>query len=135
MVALYALDFRSINLRIISCWVETINNICVGLVGLQAAIMEPQICKGIILLNISLRMLHITKQPWYGRPLIRTFQNILRYVRISSWSPTHVIFVILELKDVMCCQKYCIGKNLFQICCHVRFCEEYPLSGIVTYIG
>lgn len=49
-----------------------------GLVGLQAAVMEPQICKGIMLLNISLRMLHIKKQPWYGKPVIRSFQNLLR---------------------------------------------------------
>ncbi|XP_050113279.1 uncharacterized protein LOC126591590 isoform X2 [Malus sylvestris] len=49
-----------------------------GLVGLQAAVMEPQLCKGIMLLNISLRMLHITKQPWCGRPLIKSFQNLLR---------------------------------------------------------
>lgn len=50
----------------------------IGLVGLQAAVMEPQICKGIVLLNISLRMLHIKKQPWFGRPFIRSFQNLLR---------------------------------------------------------
>nr|GFA33207.1 pheophytinase, chloroplastic isoform X2 [Tanacetum cinerariifolium] len=35
-----------------------------GLVGLQAAVADPTICKGVMLLNISLRMLHITKQPW-----------------------------------------------------------------------
>lgn len=49
-----------------------------GVVGLQAAVMEPQLCKGIVLLNISLRMLHIKKQPWYARPLIRSFQSLLR---------------------------------------------------------
>ncbi|GAB2276926.1 hypothetical protein Dimus_011635 [Dionaea muscipula] len=49
-----------------------------GLVGLQAAVMEPKICKGIVLLNISLRMLHIKKQPPYGRPLIKSFQSLLR---------------------------------------------------------
>lgn len=49
-----------------------------GLVGLQAAVMNPVICKGIILLNISLRMLHIKKQPWYGKPLIKSFQSLLR---------------------------------------------------------
>ncbi|MQL96958.1 hypothetical protein Taro_029641 [Colocasia esculenta] len=49
-----------------------------GVVGLQAAVMEPHKCKGILLLNISLRMLHIKKQPWYGRSFIRSFQNILR---------------------------------------------------------
>ncbi|KAF5725524.1 pheophytinase chloroplastic [Tripterygium wilfordii] len=49
-----------------------------GLVGLQAAVSDPKICKGIFLLNISLRMLHIKKQPWFGRPLIRSFQSLLR---------------------------------------------------------
>ncbi|KAL2940730.1 Pheophytinase chloroplastic [Bienertia sinuspersici] len=49
-----------------------------GLVGLQAAVTEPQICKGLVLLNISLRMLHIKKQPPLGRPLIKGFQNLLR---------------------------------------------------------
>ncbi|XVF47565.1 hypothetical protein PTKIN_Ptkin03bG0119400 [Pterospermum kingtungense] len=49
-----------------------------GLVGLQAAVLKPQICKGILLLNISLRMLHIKKQPWFGRPFIAFFQSLLR---------------------------------------------------------
>ncbi|XP_068638188.1 uncharacterized protein [Aristolochia californica] len=55
-----------------------------GLVGLQAAVMDPQICKGIILLNISLRMLHIKKQPWYGRPFIRSFQSLLRNTEVGK---------------------------------------------------
>ena len=52
---------------------------CIGVVGLQAAAMEPEICRGIVILDTSLRMLHIKKQPWYGRPLIRSFQSLLRY--------------------------------------------------------
>ncbi|XP_048327090.1 pheophytinase, chloroplastic isoform X2 [Ziziphus jujuba] len=56
-----------------------------GLVGLQAAVMEPKICKGIMLLNISLRMLHIKKQPWYGRPLIKSFQSLLRNTAIGQY--------------------------------------------------
>ncbi|TXG73057.1 hypothetical protein EZV62_001636 [Acer yangbiense] len=55
-----------------------------GLVGLQAAVMEPQICKGMILLNISLRMLHIKKQPLLGRPLIRSFQSLLRNTALGK---------------------------------------------------
>lgn len=58
--------------------IERLHGAPLGLVGLQAAVMEPQICKGLVLLNISLRMLHIKKQPWYGRPLIRSFQSVLR---------------------------------------------------------
>ncbi|KAK9274210.1 hypothetical protein L1049_019024 [Liquidambar formosana] len=56
-----------------------------GLVGLQAAVLEPQICKGIVLLNISLRMLHIKKQPGYGRPLIRSFQSLLRDTALGKF--------------------------------------------------
>ncbi|KAG9451396.1 hypothetical protein H6P81_011361 [Aristolochia fimbriata] len=55
-----------------------------GLVGLQAAVMDPQVCKGIVLLNISLRMLHIKKQPWYGRPFIRSFQSLLRNTEVGK---------------------------------------------------
>ncbi|KAM7497498.1 hypothetical protein LguiA_021912 [Lonicera macranthoides] len=81
-------------------WATQINNFCIdvvkgeaflicnsigGLVGLQAAVMKPEICKGILLLNISLRMLHIKKQPWYGRPLIRSFQNLLRNTNLGKF--------------------------------------------------
>lgn len=55
-----------------------------GLVGLQAAVMAPHICKGIVLLNISLRMLHIKKQPWYGRPFIKAFQSLLRNTAVGQ---------------------------------------------------
>ncbi|XP_028759674.1 pheophytinase, chloroplastic isoform X2 [Neltuma alba] len=80
-------------------WAAQLNEFCVdvvkdeaffvcnsigGVVGLQAAVMDPQICKGIILLNISLRMLHIKKQPWYGRPFIRTFQKLLRDTAVGK---------------------------------------------------
>ncbi|CAN4095038.1 unnamed protein product [Withania somnifera] len=56
-----------------------------GLVGLEAAVLEPQLCRGILLLNISLRMLHITKQPWFGRPLIKAFQNLLRNTELGKF--------------------------------------------------
>ncbi|XP_077213262.1 alpha/beta-Hydrolases superfamily protein [Tasmannia lanceolata] len=80
-------------------WATQLNEFCVdvvkdeafficnsigGLVGLQAATMDPQICKGIVLLNISLRMLHIKKQPWYGRPFIRSFQSLLRNTAVGK---------------------------------------------------
>lgn len=55
-----------------------------GLVGLQAAIMAPKICKGLVLLNISLRMLHIKKQPKLARPLIKSFQSFLRNTALGK---------------------------------------------------
>ncbi|KAL3829264.1 hypothetical protein ACJIZ3_018066 [Penstemon smallii] len=56
-----------------------------GLVGLQAAVMDPLICKGIMLFNISLRMLHVKKQPWYGKPLIKSFQSLLRNTSLGKF--------------------------------------------------
>ncbi|KAM3337508.1 putative hydrolase YugF [Capsicum galapagoense] len=56
-----------------------------GLVGLQAAVLEPQLCRGILLLNISLRMLHITKQPWFAKSLIKAFQNLLRNTALGKF--------------------------------------------------
>ncbi|GAA0140616.1 hypothetical protein Leryth_007917 [Lithospermum erythrorhizon] len=56
-----------------------------GVVGLQAAVLEPQLCKGILLLNISLRMLHITKQPWLARPFIKGFQELLRNTALGKF--------------------------------------------------
>uniref|UniRef100_A0A5B7C2P4 AB hydrolase-1 domain-containing protein n=1 Tax=Davidia involucrata TaxID=16924 RepID=A0A5B7C2P4_DAVIN len=81
-------------------WATQLNDFCIdvvkdeafficnsigGVVGLQAAVMERQICKGIVILNISLRMLHIKKQPWYGRPLIRSFQSLLRNTALGNF--------------------------------------------------
>lgn len=55
-----------------------------GLVGLQAAVMAPHICKGLVLLNISLRMLHIKKQPPLARPLLKSFQSLLRNTALGK---------------------------------------------------
>lgn len=93
-------DFGSDSFYTFETWGAQLNDFCTdvvkdeafficnsigGLVGLQAAIMKPQICKGILLLNISLRMLHITKQPWFGRPFIRAFQNVLRNTALGKF--------------------------------------------------
>ncbi|WOL15225.1 hypothetical protein Cni_G24006 [Canna indica] len=80
-------------------WADQLNDFCTdvvrdnafficnsigGVVSLQAAVMQPQICKGIMLLNISLRMLHIKKQPWFGRPFIKSFQSLLRNTAVGK---------------------------------------------------
>ncbi|XP_050219792.1 pheophytinase, chloroplastic-like [Mercurialis annua] len=56
-----------------------------GMVGLQAAVMKPQICKGIVLLNISLRLLHVKKQPWFAKPFISSFQSLLRNTAVGKF--------------------------------------------------
>ncbi|CAN0927309.1 Pheophytinase, chloroplastic, partial [Linum grandiflorum] len=92
--------FGDVSFYTFQTWATQVNDFCIevvndeafficnsigGLVGLQAAVMEPLRCKGIVLLNISLRMLHITKQPWFGRPFIRSFQNILRNTALGKF--------------------------------------------------
>jgi len=49
-----------------------------GIVGLKTAVDRPDIVKGVQLLNLSLRLLHIRNQPPLLRPLIRAFQDFLR---------------------------------------------------------
>lgn len=98
-----------------------------GVVGLQAALLDPQICRGIVVLNISLRLLHIKKQPWYGRPLIRSFQNLLRLV--TNNFQLNFAYWILNFIFVYNGQKHCRWKVLLSICCYTRGGEEYSLSG------
>ncbi|GLJ05148.1 hypothetical protein SUGI_0012100 [Cryptomeria japonica] len=86
-------DFPVNSLYTFEKWAKQVNDFCQdivkdqaffvcnsigGIVGLQAALMERNICRGIVLLNISLRMLHIKNQSWYKRPFIKIFQNVLR---------------------------------------------------------
>ncbi|KAG6605837.1 pheophytinase, chloroplastic [Cucurbita moschata] len=97
-------------------WASQLNDFCVdvvqdeafficnsigGVVGLQAAVMKPQICKGIVLLNISLRMLHIKKQPWYGKPLIKSFQSLLRNTALGKYFFTTVA-TPEAVKNILC---------------------------------
>lgn len=49
-----------------------------GIVGLQLAKKRPDLVLGVVVLNISLRMLHIKKQPWYIKPFVKAIQNTLR---------------------------------------------------------
>ncbi|GAB4835114.1 hypothetical protein Ancab_000022 [Ancistrocladus abbreviatus] len=92
-------DFGDTSFYTFETWATQLNEFCLdvvkdqaffvcnsigGLVGLQAAVMEPKICKGIFLLNISLRMLHVKKQPKFGRPLIKSFQSLLRNTALGK---------------------------------------------------
>jgi pimeloyl-ACP methyl ester carboxylesterase len=56
-----------------------------GVVGLEAARAYPEMVKGIMLLNISLRMLHIKKQSWLEKPFIPLIQRALRETDLGKW--------------------------------------------------
>jgi pimeloyl-ACP methyl ester carboxylesterase len=55
-----------------------------GVVGLQAAVTRPDLIKGVVLMNISLRMLHVKKQPPIQRPLTSLLQTTLRETGIGK---------------------------------------------------
>ena len=58
--------------------VMLVSNSVGGLVALQAAMERPDIIKGVILIDISLRLLHITKQNPIQKPLVKLVQDTLR---------------------------------------------------------
>ena len=50
---------------------------CAGLAGLQAAIFRPDLVRGVQLMNISLRLLHLKKQPAWKKPVVKALQTAL----------------------------------------------------------
>lgn len=55
-----------------------------GIVGLEAALLDPEKVRGVMLINVSLRMLHIKKQQWYVRPFVKALQNVLRTTTLGQ---------------------------------------------------
>jgi pimeloyl-ACP methyl ester carboxylesterase len=66
-----------------------------GLVGLQAAILRPDLVKGLVLINMSLRLLHEKKQLPSLRPLISTTQTLLRATPFGRYFFKQVIYFCL----------------------------------------
>lgn len=56
-----------------------------GIAGLQAAVDAPGRVAGVQLLDVSLRMLHTTKQAAWQRPLVTAFQRLLRETQLGKW--------------------------------------------------
>ena len=56
-----------------------------GLVGLQAAVQAPSQVPAVMVINISLRMLHVEKQAPWQRPLVATLQRVLRESELGRW--------------------------------------------------
>lgn len=54
-----------------------------GVAALQAAATRPDLVKGVILINISMRMLHIKKQSFFQKPIVSTIQKVLRETDIG----------------------------------------------------
>ena len=58
---------------------------CAGIAGLQAAVDAPEKVRGVQLLDVSLRMLHTSKQAPWQRPLVSAFQRLLRTTQLGAW--------------------------------------------------
>lgn len=56
-----------------------------GVVGLQAAVNHPELIKGVVLINISLRLLTTRKMSALQRPLVSLLQNTLRETNIGKY--------------------------------------------------
>lgn len=54
-----------------------------GIAGLQAAMDDPSVVVAVQVMNISLRMLHVTKQVAWMRPFIAKLQSTLRGTRLG----------------------------------------------------
>ncbi|CAN8300734.1 unnamed protein product [Cochlearia groenlandica] len=85
-----------------------------GLVGLQAAVDKPDICRGIMLLNISLRMLHVKKQPFIARPFIRSFQSLLRLVKCPLFTLSKTLCCGAAKYYHVCLRNTPVGKLFFK---------------------
>lgn len=56
-----------------------------GIAGLQAALDDASLVRGVMVMNISLRMLHTSKQAEWQRPLVRALQDTLRTSALGPW--------------------------------------------------
>eukprot|EP01035_Chromulina_nebulosa_P018417 gene18417-24121_t len=53
--------------------------------GLLAAVQRPDLIKGLILIDMSLRLLHVRNQNPIQRPLVSAFQTLLRETNIGKY--------------------------------------------------
>ncbi len=56
-----------------------------GLVGLESAITKPNLISGLVLIDISHRKLHITKQNVFQRPVVSFVQTVLRETDLGKY--------------------------------------------------
>ena len=64
--------------------VVLVSNSVGGLVALQASVEKPDITKGVVLIDISLRLLHETKQSVLQKPFVKFVQDVLRGTPMGS---------------------------------------------------
>ena len=59
--------------------------VCAGLAALQLAVDRPDRVRGVQLIDISIRMLHIRNQAPWKRPFVKALQNTLRGTPVGSF--------------------------------------------------
>eukprot|EP01036_Dinobryon_divergens_P031802 gene31802-41273_t len=55
-----------------------------GVVGLQCAVSHPAMIQGVVLIDISLRLLHVKKQNPLMRPMVSALQTVLRQTPVGE---------------------------------------------------
>lgn len=55
-----------------------------GVVGLETAVENPKLVKGVVLIDISMRNLHVKKQPPLMRPFTSLLQTLLRETNVGE---------------------------------------------------
>ena len=77
--------FGKLHAQVGSCLEQGMGATCAGIAGLQAAVDAPDRVRGVQLLDVSLRMLHTSKQAPWQRPLVSSFQRLLRTTQLGAW--------------------------------------------------
>lgn len=85
--------------------------------------------RGLVLLNISLRMLHITKQEWWKKPFVKAVQTVLRGTNLGqsffkSVASKKAVKNILQQASVQGCPRkaleflflVCVVRECFRLC-------------------
>ena len=62
-----------------------ISNSVGGVAALQSAVTRPDLIEGVVLINISMRKLHLKKQSVFIRPVVKAIQTILRETDIGNF--------------------------------------------------
>lgn len=61
-----------------------VSNSVGGIAALKTAVERPDLVKGVVLIDISLRMLHVSKQAPIMRPFVSLLQKVLRETNIGK---------------------------------------------------
>jgi hypothetical protein len=110
--------------------------VCPGIAGLQAAVDAPDKVRGVQLLDISLRMLHTTKQQPWQRPLVSTFQRLLRETQLGQWFFKAVAKpqVLISIMAACALRRLSCSVAWVLLYAEKHSCERYSVAGLAQNV-